>query len=86
MGVKLTINREDQSEENNHWFDLRAGNAVSFCANQHDDDRGNYYIDKTSNYDRNDYFHNLYRRGVIRDLSALLSAQPRELLTLPARW
>ncbi len=24
--------------------------------------------------------------GVIRDLSALLSAQPRELLTLPARW
>ena len=35
---KLTIKRRKQSEEDNHWFDLRAGNAVSFCANEHDND------------------------------------------------
>jgi hypothetical protein len=60
LWVKPTINRRDQSEENNYWFGLRIGNTVSFCANQHDNYRGNYYNLKTRNY-RNYYYHNLYR-------------------------
>ena len=41
VGVKLTINRREKSEENNYWFGLRVVCAVGFCANQHDHDRGN---------------------------------------------
>jgi len=76
LWVKLTIKKRDQSEESNYWFGLRAVNTISFCANQpddergnyyinktnNDDERGNYYIDKTSKDDRDDYFHNLHRR------------------------
>ena len=47
MWVKLTTNRRDQSEEINYWFGLRDVCTISFCANQHDDERGNDNIDKT---------------------------------------
>jgi len=58
---KLTINRRDKSEENNHWSALRAGDADSFCTNQYDDDRGNDNKHKTGNGNRNYYKHNLHR-------------------------
>jgi len=50
-----------KSEEYNHWFDLRAGCAIGFCANQHDDKRGNDNNDKTRNDDRDYYGHDLHR-------------------------
>lgn len=62
---ELVVNTNHQqggkSEENNHWFDLRAGYAAGFCANQHDDDRRNDNNEETRNDNRDYYRHDLHR-------------------------
>ena len=50
-----------KSEENNHWFDLRAGYAACFCANQLDDNRRN--DNNKTRYDNRDYYKHDLRRG-----------------------